>query len=586
MNYHFSFQNPNTHLLTIRATFQSLKSGTQIYLPNWRPGRYQIQNFAKRIKSISAFDQEARQINLEKTSKSSWLIGNQPGPITIIYEYYAFEMDAGNTWLDDEQLYVNFVNCCIYTENSLNECCSVSFDLPETYEVACGLEKLQQHTYIAPDYYRLVDSPLFTSASLRKVTYAVAQYKFNLWIQGELPKSDEELISDFKRFTELQIDLMEGFPCPEYHFLFQCLPYKHYHGVEHWNSTVITIGPSSELNQRSLYKNFLGVCSHELFHTWNVIRLRPKEMTPYDFQNENYHKTGFVTEGITTYYGDLFLAQSGVFSTDEYLNELNTLFQKHLVGGWENMSVTDSSYDLWLDGYEAGILDRKVSIYTAGALAAWILDWMIRLQWKNEKSLIDVMQLMWKRHGINQTGYTYEDYMLAAEEIFGDLETKNSVISLAYENEKLSFDHYFDHHLNGTAKHIDVLKRLAPSFGLSIYEEYPERVEARLFGFKITEGVITRIAPESPASHELSLKDKVISINGKPIEQANFLDETSLSLEINRFGRIITTQLDIKVSGQRYFPIEKIKINDRHTPAEKENLFSWLGESVVNIKTF
>lgn len=582
MDYHFSFQNPNTHFLTIKATFQALKSETQIYLPNWRPGRYQIQNFAKRIKNISAFDQEARQINIEKTSKSSWRIGNQPGLVTIIYEYYAFEMDAGNTWLDDEQLYINFVNCCIYTKDSLIKSCSVSFDLPYNYEVACGLEKLQRHKYTAPDYYRLVDSPMFASGSLRKITYTVAHHKFHLWIQGELPRTDEELIHDFKRFTQLQIDLMGGFPCPEYHFLFQCLPYKHYHGVEHWNSTVITIGPSSELNQRSLYKNFLGVSSHELFHTWNVIRLRPKEMTPYDFQNENYHKTGFVTEGITTYYGDLFLAQSGVFSTDEYLNELNTLFEKHLAGGWANMSVTDSSYDLWLDGYEAGIPDRKVSIYTAGALAAWILDWMIRLQWKNKKSLIDVMQLMWKRHGINQTGYAYEDYRLAVEEVFGHLESNNSIVSLTYGNETLSFGHYFDHQLNGSAKHMDVLKRLAPSFGLNIHHEYPESVEARLFGFKTTEGIVTQIAPDSPASLQLSLKDKVISINGQPIGVTNLVDETSLSLEINRFGRAITIQLNIKETGEYYFPIEKIKINDRHTSTEKENLSSWLGESRVN----
>lgn len=582
MEYHFSFQNPNTHLLTIKATFQAPESETQIYLPNWRPGRYQIQNFAKRIKNISAFDQEARRINIEKTSKSSWLIRNQPGLITIIYEYYAFEMDAGNTWLDDEQLYVNFVNCCIYTENSLNESCSVSFDIPENYEIACGLERLQQHEYTAPDYYRLVDSPLFASASLREITYAVAHYKFNLWIQGELPKSDEELINDFVRFTELQIDLMGGFPCSEYHFLFQVLPYKHYHGVEHWNSTVITIGPSNELDQRNLYKNLLGVSSHELFHTWNVIRLRPKEMTPYDFQNENYHKTGFITEGVTTYYGDLFLAQSGVFSTDEYLNELNILFQKHLIGGWENMSVTDSSYDLWLDGYEAGIPDRKVSIYTAGALAAWTLDWLIRLQWKNKRSLIDVMQLMWKRHGINQTGYTYEDYKLAAEEVFGDLQPKNLVISLAYENDTLSFEHYFDHQLKGTAKHIDVLQRLAPSFGLSIYEEYPERIEARLFGFKTTEGIVTQIAPNSPASLHLSLRDKVVSINNQPIEKINLVDQTSLSLEVNRFGRAIMIQLDIEEASEYYFPIEKIKLNNNPTSSEKENLFSWLGASAKN----
>ena len=577
MDYYFSFQNPNTHLITIKATFQASEVDTQIYLPNWRPGRYQIQNFAKRIKNISAFSQEGKQLGIAKTSKSSWRIANQPGQITIVYEYYAFDMDAGNTWLDEEQLYINFVNCCIYTESSLTNKCRINFDLPDNYEIACGLEHTQAHEYTAPDYYRLVDSPMFASDSLRKITYAVNSYKFNLWIQGELPRTDEELIHDFKRFTTLQVDLMGGFPCPEYHFLFQCLPYKHYHGVEHRDSTVITIGPSSELSERDKYKDFLGVSSHELFHTWNVIRLRPKEMTPYDFQNENYHKTGFVTEGVTTYYGDLFLAQSGVFNTDEYFNELNIIFQKHFAGGWENMSVAESSYDLWLDGYEAGIPDRKVSIYTAGALAAWVLDWMIRLQWRNKRSLIDVMRLMWTRHGANQSGYTYEDYQLAVEETFGNMEVNNPVVKLAYENETLSFGHYFDHQINGKAKHIDILKRLAPSFGLNIDQEYPESHEERVFGFKLIEGIVVQIANGSPAYKQLSLKDKIVSINGRPIGEANLVDETSLSLEINRFGRPITVRLATKASDQYYFPIEKIKINEQPSLVERENLLAWLG---------
>lgn len=557
MNYHFSFQNPNTHLLTIRATFQALESGTQIYLPNWRPGRYQIQNFAKRIKRISAFDQEARQINLEKTSKSSWLIGNQPGPITIIYEYYAFEMDAGNTWLDDEQLYVNFINCCIYTRKSLDKPSTISFDLPEEYEIASGLQKVSKHTLQAPDFYKLVDSPMFSSRSLRQISYSVGGYLLHIWIQGDLPKTDAEVIQDFKKFTELQIAVMGGFPCSEYHFLIQCLPYRHYHGVEHWNSTVITIGPSSELSERARYKDLLGVSSHELFHTWNVIRLRPKEMTPYDFQTENYHKTGFVTEGVTTYYGDLFLVRSSVISFEEYLQDLNKLLKRHYENeGRKGLSVSESSFDLWLDGYEKGIPGRKVSIYNEGALAALILDLMIRSKFNNGKSLDDVMRLMWSLYGQSQSGYTFEDYKNVAESIFED-----------------SLDTYFDDLISGNQPFEGYLSELIPQFGLNFQLTSSAMTEERLYGFRLSQQTISDIADNSPAQQVLSIGDRIESINGKPFESGE-LDPTSIKLQINRFGRLI--EVELKATTEEYFSVyqlSKLKALSNH----QQGLFQdWL----------
>ena len=101
--------------------------------------------------------------------------------------------------------------------------------------------------------------------------------------------------------------MMKGFPTEDYHFLYQFLPYQAYHGVEHYNSTVIALGPADQVIEDSgLYYEFLGVSSHELFHTWNIIRIRPQEMMPYDYTRENYFPTGFLAEGATTYYGDLF----------------------------------------------------------------------------------------------------------------------------------------------------------------------------------------------------------------------------------------------------------------------------------------
>lgn len=557
MHYHFSFQNPNTHYLTIKATFVANSANTEILIPNWRPGRYQIQNFAKRIRSIEAFDENHQPISIQKLNKSSWRLDNAPGTVDIIYEYYAFEMDAGNTWLDDEQLYINFINCCIYTKASLNEACTVSFDLPKNYEIASGLRQIGTHKLFAEDYYRLVDSPMFASASLKRISYAVNGRAFNLWIQGEMPRSNEEIIRDFSRFTALQIDTLGEFPCEEYHFLFQCLPYKHYHGVEHWNSTVITIGPASALANRDRYKDFLGVSSHELFHTWNVIRLRPKEMTPYDFQHENYHQTGFVTEGVTTYYGDLFLVRSGVFSLEEYLEELNKLLRRHYENeGRTGLSVADSSFDLWLDGYEKGIPGRKVSIYNEGALAALILDLTIRIKFNNSKSLDDVLRLMWSDHGKDQSGYSFLDYQSAAESVYEE-----------------TLDHYFQEIITGNHPFESYLSELLPRFGLDFSLIPSENLEERLFGFRLSNDTVSDIASGSPAYEKLSIGDKVVSINKTPFRK-ELLNSDLLKLEIDRFARSI--EVELEPNKANYFSVYQVSRKNAVDKKASAMLEAWL----------
>ena len=120
-----------------------------------------------------------------------------------------------------------------------------------------------------------------------------------------------------------------GFPVADYHFLNQILPYKHYHGVEHTNSTVITLGPAELLMTEGLYKELLGVSSHELFHTWNIKSIRPAELLPYDYTQEKYFRTCYIAEGITTYYGEYLLARSGVRTAEQYFQELNTVLRKH-----------------------------------------------------------------------------------------------------------------------------------------------------------------------------------------------------------------------------------------------------------------
>jgi len=562
MLYDISYDKPTTHFLSFKVTLKSPKPNLLIQLPNWRPGRYQIQNFAKRIKNLSAKDERGQNLSVKKVDKSSWRLSNEVGGVTINYEYFAFEMDAGNTWLDDEQVYINFINCCIYDPSQMEQPCEVRLDLPADYIIASGLRSINDHTLMAPNFYQLVDSPLMASRSLRLVKYVLNGSNFNIWLQGYNPKSDAELIKDFSAFTQLQVDVMHEFPCKDYHFLFQCLPYKHYHGVEHWNSTVITIGPSAELSERKLYKEFLGVSSHELFHTWNVIRLRPKEMLPYDFQQENYHETGFVTEGVTTYYGDLFLARSGVFSFDEYLGELNKLLKRHYDNeGRKTYSVAESSFDLWLDGYEKGIPGRKLSIYNEGALAALILDLMIRVKFSNDKSLDDVMRLMWARHGQHMSGYTYNDYKAAATSVFDG-----------------SLEDYFNDIISGHTPYEIYLEELLPKFGLSFAPSIPEKIEERTFGIRLANEMIIDIATDSMAETALSIGDKILKVNDAGFD-ASLLVGKTVKLTVNRFGREL--EIVVNSSSDNCFSVYQASSLTGTDKQTKEMLKGWLAKCIA-----
>lgn len=561
IRYQISYDNPLSHFIKVKLCFDAESKESELKLPAWRPGRYQVQNFAKNLKNL-VISQNGKTLVCEKTSKDSWKLVHEAGEVCVTYEYYAFQMDAGSSWLDEEQLYLNFINFAMYLPGQMHSKHQVKIEVPGHYKVATGLKEVAPLTYECASFYELVDSPLMASPTLRQVSYTVEGHDFHIWIQGELPQSDEALIADFEPFTRKQMAVMGGFPCHAYHFLVQSLPYKHYHGVEHLNSTVITMGPSAELAERKLYKEFLGVSCHELFHTWNVIRIRPAEMSPYDFSAENYHETGFVTEGVTTYYGDLFLARSGVFSQEEYLEEINKMLKRHYGNeGRKHYSVASSSYDLWLDGYERGIPGRKVSIYNEGALAAMILDLKIRLKYDHEKSLDDVMRLMWQRHQWKDGGYTYADYQKAAEEVYG-----------------ADLSPYFDGIISGTQPFEELLAGLFESCGLSFEKVTPEKREEQDFGIRLISykerHVIDDIAPGSPAEKVLSRKDEILKLNGQNFDGAwPSAKEGSVHLQINRFGRSVEVTLE-KGEGS-FFSIYQVAVNENASHTQKQHLTRW-----------
>lgn len=426
MHYRLSADPILPHYIAVEARLTTIDTDTvELQLPAWRPGRYELQNFAKNIQRFGVTNEAGHTLPFRKITKDRWLVQtNGATELVIRYNYYANLINAGTSYISDDTdvspwLYVNPVNLCVYAEGRINDPCTLQLAIPADWTVACGLPETDRHTLYARDFYELVDCPLIAAPALHRIQYEARGVAFSVWIAGRMVFDPERVVRDFQRFSEAQIDIFGEFPEAEYHFLTILLPVAHYHGVEHRNSTVLVLGPADE--GEGLYVDLLGVASHELFHAWNIIRIRPEELLPYDFTRENYFQTCFVAEGVTTYYGDHILRRSGVFNEAAYLKELHVTLKRHFENnGQAFQSLLESSWDLWLDGYDKGVPDRKVSVYHKGAIAAMILDLHIRQVSNQTRSLDDVMRLMWQRFGKPVVGYTYADYRAITEEVAGE----------------------------------------------------------------------------------------------------------------------------------------------------------------------
>ena len=565
IRYRISCPNPLAHIVHIRLQFEQRpeQQHQEIWLPLWRPGRYELANYAKNVIKAEAFAANDRHLEIKKKSKSKWVVNTQgEKEVTIQYQYYAFQMDAGNSWLHEDQLYLNFINCLMYLPDRMDDEVEIELNVPVGYSIACSLRKEGKRLF-ANDYYEAADSPVIASDQLQHISYEVGDTTFHIWYKGATAVDVDRLLEDFRKFTEPQLALFGGLPTKEYHFLFQFLPYRFYHGVEHANSTVITIGAGAQDKMEDLYENLLGISSHELFHAWNVSRIRPQKLNPYDFSQEVYFETGYVAEGFTTYYGDLMLVRGGVFGLEWYLVALNRVLKRHFQNlGRLNLSVVDSSVDLWLDGYSVGPPNRRSSIYVEGAVVALILDLYIRLKSEGRSSLDDVMRTLWNDFWQTGKGYEKEDIEATAEKLCG-------------EPARELFSAYVD----GVEPAGPLLAKLVNSFGLRLTEKRPEEGHERDLGFRIkTENkkhLIAHIHPDSNAYHLLSTDDELLEVNGET-------DAARVAGAFRKENKLVVkrgtkeVRLTLAAEGPFYTWYE-VAENPQAAAEEIERLKSWLG---------
>lgn len=547
IEYQIDSSDLSSNFIQIRISFISTKENPVLKIAAWRPGRYTLQNYAANVRDCSASDEKGNSLSIEKTSKNDWQVKVAEGEkITFSYLYYSRQMDAGGCWADEELFYINTIACLMAVDGQEDVSCELKLNVPTSFKIATGMQK-QGDVYVADSFIALSDFPMMATPTLNTFKYEVHGIPFYIHSTVDATHYPETLLSDFEKFTIAQIQDFGSFPEKEYHFLLVILPYQHYHGVEHRNSTVICLGPAFDIKEK-LYTELIGICSHELYHTWNICKIRPAEMLPYRLFEPNYFKTGFIAEGVTTYLGDYYLGLSQVFTQEWYQNELNILLKRHFYSfGNNHLSLADSSFDLWIDGYDAGIPNRKVSIYVKGAIVALLMDTALRKSTNNATNLRDMMRKLW-----DSSSSIYKSY------------TEDSIASLFHELTSNTYINAYNKWIFGLG---DLKSDLITAFAylnIDVKEEVHSNFFARTFGFLCDTNFIVQLVDDaSPYITKLGKGDRLLRINSLPLAECVIEELEKLdSMFVDITNGIQTWEVELKRSESLYFMALQVAFKD------------------------
>ena len=296
------------------------------------------------------------------------------------------------------------------------------------------------------------------------------------------------------------------------------------------------------------YNNLLGVSSHELYHTWTIKSIRPIEMLPYNYSKENYFRTGYVAEGVTTYMGDLMLYKSDVIDWNKFIATRNKNLEQHLMNyGRFNLSVADSGFDNWLDGYKLGAPNRKVSIYPDGALCMMMMDLQIIYNSNGQESLNSVMKELYINFGLKKIGYSDSDFIN---------------ICLRYGGEDVK--KIFKNHIYGTEDYIPTLKNKLKLIGLELEESKNPNLCAQFFGFVVVKEnnrfIIKKVELNSCSDKaKIAPEDEIISINGQKItgKLSDLLEDCTDKIEVTIKKKFSAMNITLQIGN--FYKLLKIK---------------------------
>jgi predicted metalloprotease with PDZ domain len=430
VQYRLSFPAPQTHYLEVEATVPTdRKPEIELTMPVWTPGSYLVREYARNVENVSARPAGAQSgqgqtLAIEKTRKNHWRITTGGAPQVIVsYRVYSREMTVRNNWVDEKFALMNGAQTFMtLLEPHATRPHDVQIVLPSDWKTSIsGLPAAPDHApnhYLAPDYDTLVDSPIVAGNPTiyefevsGKKHYLVNQGEGGVWNGPQSLRDVEKIVREAERFWG-------SLPYDKY--VFFNLLIGSGGGLEHKNSCML-MSSRWGTSTRESYVGWLNLVGHEYFHLWNVKRLRPVELGPFDYENENYTSGLFIAEGFTDYYGPLLVRRAGLVSEAEYLRHLSEdIRELQTTPGRLVTPVDAASFDAWIKLYRPDENTNNVTIsyYTKGTIIAFLLDAKIRHATNGAKSLDDGMRLAFQRFS-GAKGYTVDEFRKTIQEVAG-----------------------------------------------------------------------------------------------------------------------------------------------------------------------
>ncbi len=405
------------HLFEVSVTVDAPAPEGQVFsLPAWIPGSYMIREFSRNIVQIRAAA-AGKKLPLTKLDKHTWQAAPCTGPLRLQYDVYAWDLSVRAAHLDQTHGFFNGTSVFLQAHGHEQQPHVIDIQSPAglKWRVATTLPELKARrygfgTYVAADYDELIDHPV-EMGTFELGSFKAHGVQHDVVFTGRVPNLDmARVTSDLQKICEAQIALFEPktkrAPMQRYVFM-SMVTADGYGGLEHRASTALMcaredLPVKGRPANSDGYRNFLGLCSHEYFHTWNVKRIKPAVFAPYDLRRETHTPLLWVFEGFTSYYDDLMLVRAGVIDQAAYFKAIAKTVNMVLRGaGRHKQSIADSSFDAWTKYYrqDENSPNAIVSYYTKGSLVALALDLTIRAETRGKKSLDDIMRALWQRYG-------------------------------------------------------------------------------------------------------------------------------------------------------------------------------------------